>query len=193
MEIYLTQGKVNFQFPVVPPDYELESTHNNTSENVSAIGEVNLLGKRNLKTIPITSFFPKQYYNFCSYEPLLPSECVDIIDKMKNNGVARLIMTGSKNINMLVTIESFAWGENDATGDINFTIELKEYRYVTTSAKQRSNKGIKKATIYLVKKGDTLQGIKKVTGTSKNWKKIKEQNNLKSNELKPGQKLVILQ
>ena len=43
---------------------------------------------------------------------------------MKNNGVLSLTMTGTP-INMDCTIESFTWGENDGTKDINFTLNLK--------------------------------------------------------------------
>lgn len=209
MEIWLKQDNLELRFPVNPPDYELESTINNTTANVVSIGEVNLLGKRNLKTIPLASFFPNQYYDFCQYSNFpKPNECVKIIEEMKNNGVAQLIMTGTP-IKMDCTIEKFSWGENDGTKDINFSLELKEYRKiviksnqknsinkksqkVSTVSTKRSTKAIK-STTYTVKGNETLCTIaKKITGSSSNYIAIANQNNITNpNKLHIGQKLVI--
>lgn len=191
MNIHLIQGKNNLQLPILPSEYTLSSSQNNTSENVSTLGEVNILGKRNLKTITIESMFPAHQYSFNKYKKIKkPSQCVAMVESMKQKGVVRFIMTGSKNINMLCTIEEFEWGENDASHDINFSMNLKEYRMA--SGKRSSKKNTIKAVIHIVKKGETLKKIaKKETGDSKNWKQIKKQNHLKSNKLKKGQKLVI--
>lgn len=130
MEIWLKQGKTNFRFAVLPSEYELTSESNNTQVVVNSLGEINLLGKRKLKNISFSSFFPKQKYSFCEYTTFpTPKESVKLIEKMKNNGVLRLTMTGAP-VNMDCTIENFTWGENDGTKDINFTLEFKEYRKV---------------------------------------------------------------
>lgn len=191
MDIYLIQGKNRLALPVLPSEYTMQGSQNNTSENVSKIGEVNILGKRNLKTISLSSIFPFQEYDFCNYSDIpKPQKCVSIVENMKKNGTLRLVMTGQKNINMVCTIEEFEWGENDGTRDIQFTINFKEYRL--TGDKRYTKNTKRKTIIYKCKKGDTLQKVaKKQTGDSKNWKKIKKQNKLKSNKLKAGQKLVI--
>lgn len=209
MEIWLKQGTVNFRLAVLPSEYELTSESNNTQVNINALGEINLLGKQKLKSISLSSFFPKQKYNFCQYtffpEPI---ESVRIIEEMKNKGVLRLIMTGTP-INMDCTIESFAWGENDGTKDINFVIELKEYRKIKMQAvqsnaatnnivpavTQRIAKPVENTT-YTVVKGDCLIGIaKKLTGTTANWKAIYLQNKDtigdNPNKIYVGQRLVI--
>lgn len=191
MEIYLTQGTTILRLPVIPPSYELGSGAGNQTENVNRLGEVNMLGKRTLKTIPISSIFPNQKYWFCQYSTFpTPSKCVEMVEKMKNNGYVHLVITGSKKINMTCTIENFTWGEDDATKDINYTIELKEYRLLSAGGSSRPTKTIE--PMYIVQKGDTLQMVsKKTTGTTENWKKIKKANNLKSNKLKKGQRLII--
>ena len=128
MEIWLKQGMTSFRFAVLPPEYEVTSESNNTQVMINTLGEINLLGKRKLKNISFSSFFPEQKYSFCEYTTFpTPMESVKLIEKIKNNGVLRLIMTGAP-INMDCTIESFTWGENDGTRDINFALEFKEYR-----------------------------------------------------------------
>ena len=196
MEIWLNNGNDKIRLPILPSSFEVESSQQNISENVHRKGEVNLLGKRNLKTIEISSFFPNHDYPFCQYHGFQkPYIYVKKIEGWKDSNVTpRLIITGEADINMEVSIENFKYGENDATGDVNFTINLKEYIVVKYSkpAKKTNTKTGKKVnkkaattlrsilnklknggTIYKVKKGDTLLKIaKKKTGKSSNWTKI---------------------
>ena len=202
MEIWLKQGGVNFRFAVLPPEYETTSESGNTQVIINALGEINLLGKRKLKSISFSSLFPNEKYYFCEYTSFpTPPESVEMIEGMKNNGVMQLIMTGTP-VNMDCTIESFVWGENDCTKDINFTIEFKEYRKVVVKTvssapaePQRAAKEVK-STTYTVVKGDNLSKIaKNLTGSSGNWKTIYEQNKGviggNPNLIYPGQQLVI--
>jgi len=210
MEIWLIQGKEKFRFAVLPSEYELTSESGNTQENINSFGEITLLGKRKLKKVSFSSFFPKKKYSFCEYKKFpTPKKSVKKIEKMKNKGVARLLMTGTP-VNMDVTIENFVWGENDGTKDINFTLEFKEYRRPSIKKKKKKEKVTKKmmplavvrtakemeGQVYTVKKADTLTKIAKTTtGTSANWKAIYEHNKelLGDNPAKlfPGTKLVI--
>ena len=210
MEIWLKQDKTKFRFAVLPAEYELSSTSNNTPVVINSLGEINLLGKRNLKTVSLASFFPKKKYYFCQHTSFpTPKESVKIVEKMKNKGVLRLTMTGTP-VNMECTIESFVWGENDGTKDINFTLEFKEYRKVkvkttkkketvpkkvTPAATSRSAKAVE-STTYTVVSGDNLSKIaKNLTGNSANWQAIYNQNKGviggNPNLIYPGQKLVI--
>ena len=163
-----------------------------------------------MKNISFSSFFPKQKYSFCEYTTFpTPKESVKLIEKMKNNGVLRLTMTGAP-VSMDCTIESFTWGENDGTKDINFTLEFKEYRKVkvkTTKKKEKVTKKVTpaateraakevKSTTYTVVKGDNLSKIaKNLTGSSANWQAIYNQNKGaiggNPNLIYPGQQLVI--
>lgn len=211
MEIWLKQGKTKFRFVVLPPEYELTSESNNTQVVINSLGEINLLGKRKLKTVSFSSFFPKQYNSsYCDYKNFpAPKESVKKIEKMKNKGVLHLAMTNTP-VNMDCTIESFVWGENDGSKDINFTLEFKEYRKPKIKGKKKKEKITKKVafpitqrpvkeiadTIYTVKKNDDLCKIAKVvTGSSANWRAVYLQNkdligdNPKA--LFPGQRLVV--
>ncbi len=210
MEIWIKQDETSFRFAVLPQEYEVTSESNNTQVVLNSFGEINLLGKRKLKNISFSSFFPKQKYDFCEYTTFpRPRECVKIIETIKKSGVLRLIMTKT-HVNMECTIERFTWGENDGTQDINFVLEFKEYRKpevkelnkkekvtkkVTPAMTKRPSKEVK-STVYIVKQGDNLCKIaKKLTGSSANWKAIYNQNKGviggNPNKIYPGQKLVI--
>lgn len=210
MEIWLKQNDKSFRFAILPSEYEVTSESDNTQVTINQLGEINLIGKRKLKNISFSSFFPNQKYNFCQYTSFpTPQESVDTIEDMKNNGVLRLTITGTP-INMDCTIESFTWGENDGTKDINFTLDFKEYRKVvvktskiketvsdnvTVAATQRTSKAVT-STTYTVVKGDNLSKIaKNLTGSSSNWKAIYNQNKSvigsNTNLIYPGQRLVI--
>ncbi len=210
MEIWLKQKKKKLRLPVNPSEYELTSENGSTQVTIDSLGEINLIGKRKLKKISLSSFFPKQKYYFCEYTTFpTPKECVKIIEEMKNNGELRLTMTGTP-INMECTIKSFVYGENDASKDINFTIDFLEYRKLKNSSACNKFK-VKKIVqpvstlreakqienlMYVVEPGDNLCKIsKKLTGTTANWNAIYLQNKdmigANPRELKVGKTLVM--
>lgn len=212
MDIYISQGSLKLRMPILPSEYTHENTANNETVNINAIGEVSVLGKRNLKTVSFSSIFPAQKYSFYKGTFHSPNYFTTKIEKMMESGEVRLIVTGSKKINMLATIETFAWGENDGSKDINYDIEFREYRKLKVAKEKKKvkktvnkkSKKVKKtttsrksktvkSTTYVVKKGDTLCRIaKKLTGSSSNYRAIANQNNIKNpNKIYVGQKLVI--
>lgn len=194
MEIWFKQGKRELRLPILPASWENAGGQDNHTETVNKTGEVNLLGLDKLDTLPISAHFPENpmYYDQYADYPK-PQECVEIIEKIKENGVATLLITPY--INRQITIESFTWGfkEEDKTGDIYYTIETKRYRIPTTSkGKGRQTKKAKAKTV-TVKKGDTWAKLaKKYTGSSKNAKKIQKKNKM-TNKKKPpvGKRIVI--
>lgn len=194
MEMWINNGNDKIRFPILPSSFKITASNQNTSENIHRKGEVNLLGERNLKTIEISSFFPAHEYPFAQYQGYStnPYSYVKKIEKWKDNKVTPVfIITGV--FDKTVSIESFEYGEEDSTGDVTFTLNLKEYVTVSYStpkkktsngkkvtkksnSKKRSTKSTK-TTKYTIKKGDTLWKIaKKKTGKSSNWKKIYKKN-----------------
>lgn len=218
MEIWLKQDDIEIQLPVLPKGYDLTYPRNNTEENVSSFGSVNMIGNKGLATATLSSFWPRRKYKFLQCElSMKPKEFVKKINEMANAPV-RYIVTGA-GINMLMTIEDFSVSEEGASGDLNYTITLKQYRIPkikaetkkgkSTNEKKKTalNKTSKKITVkettrptkkvntktYTVKKGDTLMTIaKRETGNSENYKAIANQNNISNpNKIYVGQKLVI--
>ena len=133
MEVWL-RGSKKVRIPVLPSEYTVSSGQNNTVVNVIGLGDVVLKGKRGLRSISFSSFFPMKYdSSFCEYTGLKsPKAYVELIEKMKRAGTVKLIITGTQ-INFRCTIESFEWGENDGTGDINYTLSFQEYRAPSSS------------------------------------------------------------
>ena len=212
MQIWLKGSGGRVRIPVLPAEYTVTSEQENTSVTVCNLGEVTLLGKRKLRSISFSSFFPCYYdEGYCDCRSDKPQKMVERIEKMKRAGKVKLTITGT-GINMYVTIESFEWGENDGTGDMNYTLTMKEYRTVSipsstlvkeapaapaaTDTATREAPAAETATqSYTVKSGDTLSGIaRKLTGSS-SWQAIYEQNKSvigsNPNLIKPGQVLTI--
>ncbi|WPC40617.1 hypothetical protein [Clostridium sp. JS66] len=117
-----------FQLPVNPPSFELERGANNEVFETEE-GEINLIGNKKLATITFSSFFPAQKGTYCVCTPRDdPYEYVWIIENwMHWKSPVRLIITDT-NINMLCSIESFPYKEVAMSRDIEFTLNLREYK-----------------------------------------------------------------
>lgn len=208
MEIWLQQDNESLRLPVLPSGFEVQNVQQNSTVNVTSKGEINIIGKRGLKALSLSSFFPNREYGFVQYTGFPgPYECIELIKSWMNNPVK--ISITDANINMPMTIESFTHSEQDSTGDVYYTLELKEYRKPEIVAEQKVNADKKstklmandtkritktvKTTTYIVKKGDTLYSIaKRLTGNGSNCYAIANQNNIANpNLIQVGQKLVI--
>jgi nucleoid-associated protein YgaU len=202
MEFWLQkEGGSKFQLPVKPADFTVSVTHGNTVVNVIQLGDINLIGKTGLREISLSSFFPAKNYNFSNNSNRkAPLTYVKRIETWRKSGEPiRVIITGV--LNMECTIESFTYGEKDATGDIYYTIYLKEYKKISTkkatvkltkatvkktdtkktSTAKTSTRSLKEVTTvsktYKVKSGDSLWSISKKTyGTATSYPKIVSAN-----------------
>lgn len=211
MEFWLKKSNSDkFMLPVNPESFAFTEKHNNTSVNVNSIGEVNLLGKRDLKTGTISSHFPKRDRNYANNSGRqAPYTYINKLLSWKSSGKPiQLIITGTK-INFQVTIETLKYGEQDGTGDVYYDLTLKEYRAVeikktklkkkkkTTKKKSKPKRPAakKKTKTYTVKSGDCLWNIaKRFYGNGAQYTKIYNANKGKiknPNLIYPGQVLTI--
>lgn len=181
------EGKGRIALPVKPTDYTVSVSHKNTVTNVIQTGDINLMGKTGLRAVSLSSFFPARDYNFAKSvgDPL---SLVEKIESWRNSGEPCRVVIG-RSLNMECTIESFSWGEQDATGDIYYTLSLKEYKRIkikkanitveTDPPKQRETKApeTNSGKKYTVKSGDCLCNIaKKFYGNGAQYKKIVDAN-----------------
>lgn len=155
MDIYLNFGEL-IQLPVLPSSFQIKEGMNNTEININGLGAVNLRGKRGLKSIEISSFFPSQAYDFCRCVPksAYGYYCARLTEAMEKNVAGMATFTGT-GINLQCTIESFEYGEEDGTGDVYYTLALKEYREPTAARVSRKQE----RTTYKTQKGDTFYKI----------------------------------
>jgi LysM repeat protein len=164
MEIWLKKSESDkIRLPVLPESFEVTDTMNNVSVTLHSLGEISLKGMRGLLSLPLASFFPAQEYDFLGYTDGLldPYEYVDKIRSWIEE-IIQVIITDT-NINFKARIEKFSYGEDDRTGDVAYSIDLKENR----ENKKRTSK--KAAGSYTVKEGDTLKKIaKNATGSASN-------------------------
>lgn len=202
MEFWLQMGDTEkIQLPVKPTEYNVSVSHKNTVINVLKIGDVNLMGKTGLREITLSSFFPAKDYNFSNNSDRKePFTYVEMIERWRKSGSpVRVIITGTLNMN--ATIESFSYGEKDATRDIYYTMALKEYKNLngggTSSSSTRSTieSTESSGTSYTVKSGDNLWKIaKQVYGDGSKYMTIYEANKDKisnPNLINTGMVLVI--
>lgn len=210
MDYYLSfnNNEERLRLPVIPSSFEITIPHQNTSVDITNIGEINLIGKTGLATFTIESFFPVQAYSFCLYQDFpKPYECIRLLQKWKDSGKPIRVIVTETPINYAMAMESISYSERDGTGDVYFILELKEYKFIKTAnattttttngttlktpQTQRETKPV--SSEYIVKQGDTLWQIAKtLTGDGSNYRAIAQKNNIKNPDLlKVGQKLVI--
>ena len=198
MQIFVKDGdQTVFQFPILPPSISVTVEGKHNAVNVQTRGDVTIIGKKGLKTVEFTSFFPDHTYPFAMFPKVIgPYWYCRKIEKMMEKPI-RLTITDT-NINMFCLIQSFSYGEPDSTGDIEFTISFLEYRppkytkpkktetqkTATTkkedkkeSARDTTSKTTSSAKTYVVKKGDCLLDLaKKFYGDSSKHQKIYNAN-----------------
>lgn len=198
MDFYLSfnNKEDELRLPVIPTSFEISIDNNNQIVNIQNIGNINLIGKTGLAKISISSFFPSIEYSFCKYTGFpTPTECINLIKKWQiSTKPIRLIITETP-INLAMSIDNFKYGISDGTKDVDFTLDLTEYKFLKTSDNSnittKNNNSIEKPknltrevkdtkTTYTVKAGDTLWGIaKKMTGNGSNYKTIASFNKIK--------------
>lgn len=130
----LSCGGKSVTFPISPASFTVSDSYGNSSVNINSLGEMNMLGKRKLSTISFSSFFPAQYYDFQQVFTLRdPYSYVADIQAMAVMGQPSRISISGTTVSMPVSIDDFQYSEKDGTGDVYFSITLREYRDFTTS------------------------------------------------------------
>ena len=192
----LTIDNVQYVLPVPPSSWELQSSNNVSSTSVLNFGEMNTGSQPNLRTTSISSFFPVQNLGFISISEFKDQyKYIETFDKAREKGTIIEYQITDTNVYMNCIITSFNYGESDYSGDINYTLELKEDKsieLVNKDGKVDARGYVPENSIYgyywEVKEGDTLLKIaKSAYGDSKKYTDIMAKNNLKNvNQIKTG-------
>ena len=123
----LTIDNVKYVLPVPPQSWEIEGSNNVGSTNVINFGEMNNGSQPNLRTTSISSFFPIKNLGFIPSSKFKDRyEYIEAFNKAREKGTIIEYQITDSNVYMNCIITSFKYGESDYTGDINYTLELKE-------------------------------------------------------------------
>lgn len=135
------------ELPVVPPEIEVQSPWGIETYNTNTQGDITLIGKRGLETLLISSFFPVHDYPFVQFRgrpgesirmlQLKGWEYVNKLNQWRDRRIPiRFILTAIKEsnsfdiINNAYVIEGFNYGPKDGSGDIYYTMLLKEFKFI---------------------------------------------------------------
>lgn len=197
-EFWFIDAKNNIRLllPVTPGAYEVDNGNEIEVVRATEIGDINIAGHKRLKNMRIEGFFTTNDYYFvnkATYPVSSAMDYVNLFNKWINDkSIVRLVITseGTTRINSQFYIENMKYSEdNTSNGDINYAIDLKEYRAINTPkaeakiATMTQNRARsqsttpKKANTYTVVSGDYLIKIsRKVYGDGSKWRKIYDTN-----------------
>ena len=137
IEIWLSGGGVQLRLPVLPPEIAVSTANGTERSTLQEIGEVILGGKRKLRTLAISSYFPARYDSNCSYRAI-PSPAVaaaQLQSWCENASKIRLLITGGAvSVNMLVLLEQVTITMGKQPGDVAYSMDITEYRPLVISA-----------------------------------------------------------
>lgn len=211
MEFWLSYNNFaeRLQLPVPPPEYEYIESNQNETVNILGLGDIIQITGEGLAEIEISSHFPAHRVPYAQYYLGDPYEAVRTIERWKRTKrPIRLIITETP-VNLACTIETFTWGERGGSRDVNYSLKLREYRFIQVqqiTPTPAQTAGLKTASTrsdtreqpktYTVKAGDSLYLIaKKVLGDGSKWQAIYAKNKStigpNPNLIKPGQVLTL--
>ncbi len=186
-------GSEKFTLPVTPKEFSIGDGQNNKTFQITEAGEINLLGFRNLKTLTLESFFPNGHvYPFIVSDELKdPYEYIAILRRWKDSHKPIRIVVTQSDVNLAMAIESLQYGPRDGSGDVYFSLSLKEYRFLnvpsadnekqvddTTGLKERPNEQAVPETVKTKPGQDLLDAAKKAYGDYSHWRRVVESNSI---------------
>lgn len=153
--------------PVTPQTFTVSKSNNVQKLSIHQLGDVNVWGQPGLCEIKIESFFPAEQrsYSFSGGDPYAMAEQIE--GWINDQTVIRFIVSDTP-VNLAVLPAAIEYGESDGTGDVDFTLTLKEYRSMETvdlngtgEGRETENEPVSSEQTYEVKSGDTLWAIAK--------------------------------
>lgn len=219
-KIVIYNGAKSVTLPVLPEKYDIVDNWDNHELNINKLGLITMIGKRGLRSLTISSFLPNQLYDFVTpggttmgTEGGSLTDLQRVLDLQKKGIYAdpwAVIKTLKSWRGSVLTFSisgtsgqcswpcvidgDFTYGEEPGSGDVQYTITLKEYKKTNTkrTVKKPSTVirgggkeidttktgGLDSPTIhYKTKKGDTINKIsKKFYGNTKQKKNIYKTN-----------------
>lgn len=206
-QIILSCDGERFVIPVTPKTYKVETEQNNRVVDILDTGEAQLFGNRKLKRLSFSCFFPQpnHAYPFVVGDDRSPSEYVELLEKWKEGKKAvRVIITDSP-VNLMMSIKSFDYREQDGSRDIYYELKFIEWRDLNTPLANNEKQvekltGLKKRPVgttipprpnSIQRARDILDASRKAYGKYKYWRSLRDKNNLKYLALKNLRQIVV--
>ncbi|KAA8371100.1 hypothetical protein FE410_05265 [Leuconostoc carnosum] len=150
--VYLTNHKnKTIELPVNPSDIAHEAALSNETKDISAVGEVNLIGGQKLREYEFSFLIPRypKKTNYTTAEKIAFADGVEYIKFIRNwqdsKKPGRILVT-SGYMNLSMTVTSFKWAfVNGFDGEWVATIKLTEYRKIEFQ-KIAKKKSVNKST-----------------------------------------------
>lgn len=131
----LSAGGQEVVLPVDMESYECRVGNKNEVVDIINAGEYLMKGKTGLKSISLSSFFPAQTYNFAHYGGN-PWGVADTIEEWRSNNETVEFSISGTSVEFKCLIDDFVLGEKDGSGDVFYTLDLREYREIGADPKQ---------------------------------------------------------
>lgn len=137
-QMTLTGAGASLRLPVLPEKLVVKAAGQNSTANVLGLGEINQIKPAGLREISWEGLFPANAAPYLTGRGASsPVNCVRALEAMQKSGKPlRLTVAGGPLAGSFQTaIESFAYEERGGeTGDIYYSISLKEWRDYTAKA-----------------------------------------------------------
>lgn len=185
--------------PVTPPEFIGSAGKRIETINIVDVGDVHAAGHETLATIKISGFFPANRYSFANTASDPYALVAQFQAWAKSRKVVRFLVTGTA-LNLSVLVESIDYGENDGSNDVNYTIVLREYKYLkaaTVSTERETGRQVEESPAiqetYTVNERDNLTSIaRRFYGDGSLAYKLATANGIKNpNLIYTGQQLVL--
>jgi hypothetical protein len=131
IRFFFEYEKTVIQLPVNPSEIKITTQGHNVVQEIIKLGEINLLRDRKLKTLTISSFFPRTAdapYVLTKGKFEGPDFYKAFFEKIMHDKKPARLVISDLGVNFLVSIESFEWDVKAMDDDVHYSIRVMEYR-----------------------------------------------------------------
>ena len=117
-----------FIFVIPPSDFKITSSQNSEVAKILDVGEVALIGEKNIKKVKFSTFLPAKKSKFFNLllNPHSPMSGIKKLEKYKDNKEVLTLTSANYSIYFKCYIEQLEYEIVERTGDIDITIDLIE-------------------------------------------------------------------
>ena len=122
-----------FIFLIQPSDFKITSIQNSEVVKILDVGEVALIGEKNIKKVNFSTFLPAKKSKFFNFllNPHSPMSGIKKLEKYKDNKEVLTLISPNYSIYFKCYIEQLEYEIIERTGDIDISIDLIEVKKQT--------------------------------------------------------------